>query len=133
MDFVPPDNDFSPNNLEAVTDHLYLNLYDEIFTDMVQDDRFRDRRTMQRQERNWLGTLTIPFSTIYEHGKIEGNFHVRVPIICHGYQRDPGNAFLGFKEHETLLNLFITLEPHLPQPPTLRTKVSVPVRWTSFK
>lgn len=39
----------------------------------LQDDRERVTTVHQRIEKKWLGSLTIPFSTIYFNGKVKQN------------------------------------------------------------
>ena len=37
---------------------------------LSQDDRERDSSVHQRIEKKWLGSLKIPFTTIYFNGKV---------------------------------------------------------------
>ncbi|KAJ3044816.1 Coiled-coil and C2 domain-containing protein 2A [Rhizophlyctis rosea] len=97
----------------------------------MQDERDRERKIHQRKERNWLGSLAIPFSTIHEQTRIEGHFRVNTPAIMLGYEKNPastedGAVLIGIGEEattETVLHLFITLEPPLVQPSKMKLKV----------
>lgn len=40
-----------------------------------------------RQEKRYLGTVQIPFTTVYMEGKVEGTFKLDVPCLHLGYQR----------------------------------------------
>nr|CAD7605064.1 unnamed protein product [Timema genevievae] len=70
MPLRPISGDFSPTNLQSIQDHIYLHLYDEIMVDLVEDDRMRETNIHHRLERNWLGSLHIPFSTLYFNSSV---------------------------------------------------------------
>ncbi|KAK8774154.1 hypothetical protein V5799_011324 [Amblyomma americanum] len=53
----------------VVRDVIYLNLFDEVVLDLLEDDRERQSTVHQRLERRWLGSLRIPFSTLYINSK----------------------------------------------------------------
>ncbi|RKO85860.1 hypothetical protein BDK51DRAFT_34945, partial [Blyttiomyces helicus] len=59
---------------------------------------------------------------------IEGQFHVKVPFVTPGYEKNPPSLPSGAiavameTTGETLLHLFITLEPPLAQPEKLKLK-----------
>lgn len=115
---------------ELAGELLYLNLFDELTYDMNLDDR--DRKTMihKRIERNWLGSVSIPFSTIHERVKIDGVFTLQMPPVTLGYERDKSqieNAVLigiDTTTNSTLVHLFITMEPPLPQPSMMKLHFS---------
>ena len=66
----PPDDDFSPSNLQKITDDLSISLFDEVVVDILQDDRQRETNVHHRIEKKWLGSLTIPFSTLHERERV---------------------------------------------------------------
>jgi coiled-coil and C2 domain-containing protein 2A len=111
---------------ELAGELLYFNLFDEITFDMNIDDREKGKRINKRIERNWLGTVSIPFSTIHERIKIDGVFSLQMPPVTLGYERDASqieNAVLigiDTTTNNTLVHLFITLDPPLPQPSLLK-------------
>ncbi|XP_071964631.1 coiled-coil and C2 domain-containing protein 2A-like isoform X2 [Antedon mediterranea] len=113
MPFKAPNNDYSSTNLQSINDLIYLNLFDEVLIDMLQDNRESASTVHRRVERRWLGSIQIPFSTIYFQGKVEGAFRVQAPTSLLGYER--GQHTLG----RTYLSMFITIEPPLaPVEPT---------------
>ncbi|KAJ3124071.1 Coiled-coil and C2 domain-containing protein 2A [Nowakowskiella sp. JEL0407] len=134
LEINPPNGDFSPDSLmdgDMGTENLYFNLFDEYLVDMLKDDRERERTIHQKRERNWLGSFSIPFSTIYERSRIEGNFIVRVPAMTLAYEKNPSagsldnSVLVGIDStSETILHIFIALEPPLLQPATLKIKVA---------
>ncbi|KAJ7367418.1 Coiled-coil and C2 domain-containing protein 2A, partial [Desmophyllum pertusum] len=67
--FRAPNNDYSPETLQTVNDVVYLNLFDEVVFNILQDDRQQSTNIHQRLERHWLGSIEIPFSTIYFNNK----------------------------------------------------------------
>lgn len=51
-------------------DLMFLLIYDEVPVDLLEDDRRRETDIHQRIERRWLGSITIPFSTLYTNGRV---------------------------------------------------------------
>ncbi len=120
LSFKAPNNDYSSANLQTVKDMVFINLFDEYVIDMVQDDRERGTNIHRRIEKRWLGTIKIPFSTIYFNGRIDGTFRVDKPPVLLGYTHDTGPSQLdqdiniGAGEiDQTYLTMFITIEPPL--------------------
>uniref|UniRef100_T1J093 C2 domain-containing protein n=1 Tax=Strigamia maritima TaxID=126957 RepID=T1J093_STRMM len=108
-----------PTNFEIihnVKDVLYLNIFDEVRTDVLEDERDRDVRVHERIERHWLGVLRIPFTTLYFNSRIEGTFKVETPPVYLGYLWNPDVSMEeGLRApNATYLSLFITLDPGLP-------------------
>ena len=72
-----------------------------------------------REEQRWLGSFTVPFSTLYRNGEVKGVFPLHMPPILLGYAKD---ARSGSKRlvPNAALQLFITvseasaLECHIP-------------------
>ncbi|KAI8809764.1 hypothetical protein BJ742DRAFT_738029 [Cladochytrium replicatum] len=129
LEISAPNNDFRPESIlngEISLQYICLNLFDEYSVDMIEDDRDRDRKIHQRRERNWLGNLRIPFSTLYERIRIEGAFRMNVPPLTLAYERSTNSfdsTILGIDSNETMIHLFITLEPPLVQPRKRRLKL----------
>ncbi|KAL4236187.1 Coiled-coil and C2 domain-containing protein 2A [Mactra antiquata] len=127
MYYRAPNDDYNPSNLQTVEDCIFLNLFDEVVVDIQQDDRERSSTVHQRIEKKWLGSLKIPFPTIYFNGKIDGTFRVDAPPVLLGYvQESPahlGGVDVGVdKDIKTLLSLFITIEPPLTQPEPVKER-----------
>lgn len=118
LPFRAPNNDYSPETLQTVNDVVYLNLFDEVVFNILQDDRQLSTNIHQRLERHWLGSIEIPFSTIYFNNKVEGTFRVNIPPVLLGYHKRgrhsgaPGSLGIISRD-DTLLTLFITIEPPL--------------------
>ncbi|XP_077980820.1 coiled-coil and C2 domain-containing protein 2A-like [Glandiceps talaboti] len=129
LPFMAPNNDYSSGSLQTCRDLIYLNLFDEVVIDMLDDDRARATNIHQRLERKWLGSLKIPFSTVYFQGQIEGNFRLKAPPVLLGYQRagpmeSTTTAFGPGKRDtdNTYLQVFITIEPALSTPDPVKEK-----------
>ncbi|KAK5665703.1 hypothetical protein QVD99_007347 [Batrachochytrium dendrobatidis] len=128
LDVDAPDNDFRPEALcetDIGTEMLYINLFDEILIDMIQDERERATSIHHRKERSWLGSLQIPFSTIWEQIRIDGKFKMSLPAQSLGYTTRTVESINipGIQAgEEPLLHLFITLDPPLLQPHTLKLR-----------
>jgi len=68
--FRAPNEDFSQLALSRMDDLVYLLVYDEVAIDMLEDSRRRDTDIHKRLEKRWLGSITIPFSTLYANGRV---------------------------------------------------------------
>lgn len=133
LEVFTPNGSLSPNSLlesEIGIESLFLNLFDEVTINLKDgQDADSDKIIHQRKERNWLGSMHMPFSTIWERVRIDGMFHMKIPMITLGYERansvvsteTPQLAGL-ISSGETLLHLFITLDPPLAQPQKLKLK-----------
>ncbi len=65
-----PNDDYSQANLSRMDDLVYFHVYDEVAIDLLEDDRRRETDIHQRLEKRWLGTISIPFSTLYTNGRV---------------------------------------------------------------
>lgn len=87
-------------------DLIYFQLYDEVAIDLLEDDRRRETDIHQRLEKRWLGTISIPFATLYSNGRIEGTFKLSSPSILLGYEAQGMASHFGsvvgkFHSHST--------------------------------
>lgn len=138
LEFRAPDENYSPASLQTVRQVIYFNLFDEVVIDILEDERDRDSHVHQRIEKRWLGSLQIPFSTLYLNTRIEGTFKVSCPPLLLGYNKD-GSGGVGaggiqqqqqpsafgtnqvpLKKDHTYLSIFLTLEPVLPLPEPIK-------------
>ncbi|XP_063875385.1 coiled-coil and C2 domain-containing protein 2A-like isoform X2 [Scylla paramamosain] len=139
--FRAPNDNFSPGSLQQVREDVFLHLYDQVTQDLLDDPRLRPSTLHHRLHHRWLGSLTIPFSTIYANAKIEGTFALEEPVMLLGYTREhraahlpasssssssPPNTPPGHLPSTSLatthLSLYITLEPSLPPPEPLKAQ-----------
>ncbi|XP_062506752.1 coiled-coil and C2 domain-containing protein 2A-like [Corticium candelabrum] len=129
MPFVSPTNDYSPTALQTVAENIHFNLFDELLIDILEDDRERMTSRHERIERRWIGSFSIPFSTIYSNTRVDGTFQLSVPPVLLGYTQDTYSVPRGPRpmfdialdsHNRTFLSLFITIEPPLPPLPPLR-------------
>ncbi|KAL2914077.1 hypothetical protein HK105_206335 [Polyrhizophydium stewartii] len=128
LDVSVPEDDFradSLNDSDIGTEMLFVNLFDEVIVDLIVDERERATSVHHRREHVWLGSLQIPFSTIWEQSRIDGEFKIRLPPQSLGYERKQVETpAVGSTEasNETLLHLFVTLDPPLAQPSPLKLR-----------
>ncbi|KAJ9583994.1 hypothetical protein L9F63_021664, partial [Diploptera punctata] len=131
----PPSDDYSPGSLQSIEDNLYLHLFDEIVVDLLEDDRLRETNVHHRLERNWLGSLQIPFSTLYFNSRIEGTFKLYSPPVLLGYEKESHHRQLSSSlsaadtqqmlhpQDATFLTVFITVQPALNPPEPFKEKL----------
>ena len=124
----PPNGDLSPVSLSKIKDNIILNLYDEVITFGSTSSLDEETPASPALERHFLGSLVIPFSTLYLNSRIEGTFAVRTPATLLGYElesaRDthPRKGLLSHKTpsepeaQDVHLTLFLTLDPPLLRP-----------------
>jgi hypothetical protein len=130
LPFNAPNNDYQPSSLlenDILMENIYLNLYDEYIVDLIEDDRERERNVHHRKERNWLGSVVIPFAHIYKRAKVEGYFKVKTPYRLLDYEQSESDSSVSNIDkvgtiNGCMIHIFITLEPLLIQPPPLRMK-----------
>ncbi|KFM58390.1 Coiled-coil and C2 domain-containing protein 2A, partial [Stegodyphus mimosarum] len=123
LPFQAPNADYSPTSLESVKDIIYINLFDEVAVDLLEDDKERSTVVYERLERRWLGNLKIPFTTLYLNSKIEGMFRINVPPVLLSYQNEPRpwlSGMPGVSSNQTYLSFFMTIEPCLQLPDVFR-------------
>ena len=60
LPFVPPRKDFSPSNLQSISDNVWFNLFDEVVVEAVPEDYRNEDAMFQRRERRYLGSFATP-------------------------------------------------------------------------
>ena len=139
--FKSSNNDFSPETLNQVKDSLHLHLFDEVTVDLVEDDNDVESHVHQRIEKKWLGSLSIPFSSLYRNTRIEGAFKLHSPPVLLGYERSGvvgglsiesteasiihglGGGLAKNAKNATYLNIYATLQPALIVPEPVKEKL----------
>lgn len=143
LTFKSQNNDYSPETLNRVKECLHLHLFDEVTIELDDDDD-SDKdlsKIHQRIEKRWLGSLSIPFSSLYKNTRIEGTFKLHSPPILLGYERSGivgglslassesstslsmGGGFAKNPKNATYLNIYVTLQPALIVPEPVKEKL----------
>ncbi|XP_062838246.1 coiled-coil and C2 domain-containing protein 2A isoform X3 [Anolis carolinensis] len=129
LPFRTPDGNYSTSSLQSVKDDIFINIFDEVLYDVLEDNRERESGAVHtRIEKHWLGSIRIPFTTVYFQGRIEGTFKINIPPVLLGYSKGKNMGIeRGFESFRNLsegsfLSLFLTIEPQLIPGESIREK-----------
>jgi coiled-coil and C2 domain-containing protein 2A len=113
--------DFDPQYLmdsDITSEMIYINLFDEVVIDILEDQRTSDQFVHERIEKVWLGSLVIPFSAVWERRcRVVGTFPIEIPQSLQQYIQKI-DVTTG-KIIPSCIHLFITLDPQLLQPSSI--------------
>uniref|UniRef100_A0A915EGR8 Peptidase S1 domain-containing protein n=1 Tax=Ditylenchus dipsaci TaxID=166011 RepID=A0A915EGR8_9BILA len=105
LDILDSNTSIEHVDFKNIVDCLQLNIFDQLITPLDYD---KEPNTFHEQvESKWIGTVSIPFSTIYSLGKIDGLLTVAPPLFCSGYR---------MTEKHANMKLLITIDPPLLPP-----------------
>jgi coiled-coil and C2 domain-containing protein 2A len=109
-----PGGDWSQKSIMNLSDEISFSLYDRIAR--AERDERDSAQVTTRQECRWLGGFSLPFSTLYRNGKLEGSFPLStMPPVLLGYGKDSESSSQALVP-SSALKLFITINPLLPLP-----------------
>ncbi|KAL3674077.1 hypothetical protein V7S43_000027 [Phytophthora oleae] len=94
LPFRPPQDDWSPEGIESTQDVIRFSIFDQVTRPAlttVEDDRHEGEERLGAQTRAlhrencFLGSLEVPFLTLYRAGRLEGSLRCKTPVEYLGY------------------------------------------------
>jgi coiled-coil and C2 domain-containing protein 2A len=124
----------SPRNLVTIQDEVHIALFDkvEMHTSMQSTRSARRRDPTLRTESRFLGSFSIPFTTIYLNSQISGLVPIEKPIFNFAYNSQFAD------DDDAKLRIMMTTQPALQHPvddetpPTIGEEVAIARRVDVF-
>eukprot|EP01138_Halocafeteria_seosinensis_P010691 gb/GECG01010918.1/.p1 GENE.gb/GECG01010918.1/~~gb/GECG01010918.1/.p1 ORF type:complete len:1826 (+),score=230.35 gb/GECG01010918.1/:1-5478(+) len=146
--FRPPGDNLSPSALATIRDDITISLFDEELVEGKYRERNYRTTTATRREARFLGSVTIPFSSLFSQRRLQGEVRLRTPPVVFGYapfaetdmadriKRTRGNVSKQRPNKKSLQsnadsNTFAAhvffaanIEPSLPSPPPVEDEIA---------
>ncbi|XP_038171998.1 protein CC2D2B [Arvicola amphibius] len=119
VDFISPGHDYSFSSLSKIKDNIHINVFDEVVIEKHEDHCLKSCSAHSYIQKNWLGSVSFPFSALLQQSEISGTFQVNIPPVLLGYTWSntyvpPREDYSGQNPKEcTFLNIFATIEPQI--------------------
>lgn len=103
----------TPSALLSCKDKVVLNIFDLGKEEPGEDEEAGTSELGEEKQKApgvFIGTTSVSVSSIYRSRICQGNFHIKVPVVLLGYDRD---------KRDSTLSLYCTLQPPVspPEPP----------------
>ncbi|KAE9011046.1 hypothetical protein PF005_g10830 [Phytophthora fragariae] len=95
LSFRPPQDDWSPEGIESTQDIIRFSIFDQVTrpssASAAEEDRQEGEERLGAQTRAlhrencFLGSLDVPFLTLYRGGRLEGSLRCEMPVEHLGY------------------------------------------------
>ncbi|XP_051002912.1 protein CC2D2B [Acomys russatus] len=119
VDFISAGHDYSFSSLSKMKENICINVFDEVVIEKHEDHCLKSCSAHSYIQKNWLGSVSFPFSALLQQSEITGTFRVNIPPVLLGYTWS--NTYVPPKEdcsgqspkECTFLNIFATIEPQI--------------------
>ncbi|XP_042315188.1 protein CC2D2B isoform X3 [Sceloporus undulatus] len=119
VDFTSPGHDYTFIGLSKIKEDININIFDEFVIEKHEDACPKSCSGHSYVRKNWLGSVTFPFSALLEQSKICGTFQVNTPPVLLGYTWSKTyvppieDCYRQNLKEYTFLTIFATIEPQL--------------------